>query len=1030
MPFFEKLGLEVGKELTIGVLKKTARRIQNDFAGTEEQRALDRCFQQGMNELLEHVTFPEPDDQAAIESLLSSFARDEEVAIELNELLRGHPPDLSVLSERFKASGYAHPLNLEPGFTAFVQAFVRAADEEEVLRSRIIVGELRKIHEEIIRQGDEQKVHTEILQGIDEKIDSRLPDPKRDAEEARAASLNALFSDCQRLPIAFSGTDPVKREVQLGDIFVDLNTRTFRVEVDGQWEEHEATEDDPRLERRFPDAEKEQVPVREVVEADDALVVVLGDPGSGKSSFVKRWLAERLASMLNGEAGPLPVFITLRDLAPELRELALPVQEDQREKELARAVVDHLCRQLGGMKAPVGEEVREINASGFEKRFRGCIGSGHYLLVADGLDEVPQADRVRVRRAVQALLRIHPPMKAVVTCRIRSYTGDARLEGARVCTLARFEPEQVSTFATVWYRSQAGVGRCKKAEVKARGEDLADKATREHYDLAQNPMLLATMARVHLEDVTLPKERVKLYHRAVTLLLGDWRRSGSVPVSEGLQELLKQEEKVWPAMMRLAYEAHRTGAGGRKVADLPEGRALVILKNASCFGNVGLAEAFLRYVDERAGLLVGRGGPEGMEKVYTFPHRTFQEYLAGCRVFDGRPCEVLNRLRDLAAGGDTWRDAVELGVEERHYRGGPDGLHKLLDVLYEIAEIEPENTANERVIFWGGLIADKLGREVFSRDKGGRGEAKLDAFLTLLSGRVRGALTTPERVRAGNILARLGDPRPEVIHPEATVFIHVSAGPFWMGEGDEGRGHRHRCEALNYDYWIARFPVTVAQFRAFCEAKPFEPKDADSLRGPVNHPVVWISWHEARAYAAWLTERLRAVAAERLQEGRDEAERRLWQGLASGRLAVKLPSEAEWEKAARGTEGRIYPWGDESPDPERANYRETRIWGTSAVGCFPQGATPEGIEELAGNAWEWTRSLWGENLMESSFSYPYKRDGREDEAAPDNVRRVLRGGSFGLNDRGVRCAIRHRDLPDARGLNCGFRVVVLPFSEL
>ena len=104
-------------------------------------------------------------------------------------------------------------------------------------------------------------------------------------------------------------------------------------------------------------------------------------------------------------------------------------------------------------------------------------------------------------------------------------------------------------------------------------------------------------------------------------------------------------------------------------------------------------------------------------------------------------------------------------------------------------------------------------------------------------------------------------------------------------------------------YYIARYPVTVAQFRAFVDASGYTPEDEDSLHGLLNHPVVNITWYEALKYCQWLTERLREwegtpepLASLLRQEG--------WQ--------VTLPSEAEWEKAARGTDGRLYPWGDDA----------------------------------------------------------------------------------------------------------------------
>ena len=198
----------------------------------------------------------------------------------------------------------------------------------------------------------------------------------------------------------------------------------------------------------------------------------------------------------------------------------------------------------------------------------------------------------------------------------------------------------------------------------------------------------------------------------------------------------------------------------------------------------------------------------------------------------------------------------------------------------------------------------------------------------------------------------------------------------------------------------------------------YQPQDKDCLRGIPNHPVVNVTWYDALAYCDWLTKQLREwektpepLVALLRQEG--------WR--------VTLPSEAEWEKAARGPstgsgDGRIYPWGDDF-DPDRAHTEEARINGTSAVGCFPRGASPYGVLDPSGNALEWTRSLWED--------YPYptekkERAARENLEAQQNRSRVVRGGSSWPNREDARCAVRYMSGPDGRGRLVGFRVVVRP----
>jgi formylglycine-generating enzyme required for sulfatase activity len=302
------------------------------------------------------------------------------------------------------------------------------------------------------------------------------------------------------------------------------------------------------------------------------------------------------------------------------------------------------------------------------------------------------------------------------------------------------------------------------------------------------------------------------------------------------------------------------------------------------------------------------------------------------------------------------------------------------------------------------------------------------------------ALPPIERAQAGKTLAILGDPRfcPEkwdLPDDKLLGFIEIPAGPFMMGSmgnslkfwGSETPQHKVELP----QYWIARYPVTLAQWLIFVEENAHKPASPKSLKGIANHPVRWVTWHEAMAYSNWLHQKLIHHASEYLKQELSEPERAFWQGLQSNKLVITLPSEAEWEKAARGTNGRTYPWGEaalpaEGSEPKYANYDGSGIGTTSTVGAFPLGASPYGCEEVSGNVWEWTRTIWGNSYSKAEFVYPYNpNDGREAEGSTKH--RVLRGGAFDYDVGHLRCAARNYLLPLAPW--GGFRVVVSPVKE-
>ena len=245
---------------------------------------------------------------------------------------------------------------------------------------------------------------------------------------------------------------------------------------------------------------------------------------------------------------------------------------------------------------------------------------------------------------------------------------------------------------------------------------------------------------------------------------------------------------------------------------------------------------------------------------------------------------------------------------------------------------------------------------------------------------------------------------------ELLGFVKIPAGPFVMGSDpaidrwafeNERWSHGHAQGTVELPtFYIGRHEVTVAQFRAFVEATGFHVSD-ETLTSVPDHPVGSLSWPDALAYCWWLETTLQEWS---------ETPQLLQQRLRDG-WRISLPSEAEWEKAARGTDRRIYPWGN-NPSQDRANYGGT---STTPVGSFDCPECPFGLHDISGNVWELTRSPY----------QPYPYDERDDDKDLDSdALWVMRGGSFADPASNARTSIRGGIDPGVRRPFIGFRIVI------
>lgn len=844
---------------------------------------------------------------------------------------------------------------IQTGGGAYVGGNVNTGGGDFIGRDQTIVEIKEVVISEVARQ---------LWAGAKPKLDGKM------LKAATESYLQYIHDRHTTLTMKGMGTaENVPLQLKLLDLYVPLQARR-QVPKGETWERHITLAGRPEAEAlRLGEPE----PVLDILKEKDGLIL-LGDPGAGKTTFLK-FLALKLARGQGADLGlgdRLPILLPLAAYANALAE------KDTRLDDFIAHYFDDL-----GCDFPLAAMLGE------------ALASGKALLLLDGLDEVKDLALrntvvERVADFYSAQRRKGAGNKFVLTSRIVGYRPVRTLaDGMVEATLVDFEDDEIEQFVARWTaalekQALGDTAVARRDAEQERRELLEAMQTNEGVRrLAANPLLLTILALMKRKGVTLPERRVQLYDQYVRTLLSTWNRARSVSgraIGRDLDEV--QTTRVLAPLALWMHEVN-PGVGLVKRPDLHR-KLEEIYAERNDPNPEAAARQFLDDVHEHAALLLERGADE-----YGFIHLTFEEYLAAVALAfkaQGDPAPVVSALAPRI-GEQAWREVALLAVS---YIGIIQNLPRVAGQVVEGLAAAENGAPAEAAVLAGEAALDALPDGITRQSAAKVIEALVPAM--------QNPAAKPDlRRRAGLALGRLGW-KPD----DLDTFVEIQPGKFIAGS-DHEIDNPKREEEIKHPYWVAKYPVTNLQFERFMRAGGYENRewwskdgwdwktkkrrnepaywDNRALANPI-FPVVGVTWFEAQAYSRWLN---------RQPLGFD-----LPQG-----YAVRLPTELEWERAARFTDGREYPWQGDFAFSRATAAEESRRGGTTAVCTYPLGQSQEGIFDLAGNVWEWSADWY--------------QKGRY---------RAIRGGSWNVYRRLARCAFRSGSFPDNFDDDVGFRCIV------
>lgn len=794
--------------------------------------------------------------------------------------------------------------------------------------------------------------------------------------------------------------DQLKTQAELETVFVPLQVHDPDKEEKGQ-----------RLQRRRPlspeamlgeEGERQHTLTINEVLAKYPVFLLKGQPGSGKTTLLRHvaisFARNQAEENLDWTGEPLlPILVPLRNFGRFLQ--ANRAQYTSPAPQPLREFIEDYFREYDLDLPP--------------NFFRQRLQQGRCLLLLDGLDEVADRDlRAEVAQIVSSFVKTYGRNgnRFGLASRPRGYDEVAayfRPEPV-ICTVQDLSPESRDKLVyNLLYQFTPNDLQCRR-ETEALLRDI--RAKRRVDELSRNPLFCTTLVLVYkYRKASLPERRVDVYQELVTLMLGFWemQREGVAAVRElaledGTGRAFLDENEAVEAKER-ALIAVADWMQYQERAEVDKKDTIAHLANyfaeregAKVEEKEKWARGFLIVAHQRSGLFV-----EVEPEIYAFSHQNFREYLAATALVNRTDKKMVAAV--LAQAENSWWHEVIL-LAAAHERLSAERREMLLEEMLAAGAVV---LAGQCAVDAGARLPAPMKQEVIERLYQQMTDAAVPPQARAVAGEALDALgwlpddfhrwiRCPARADSRHDLLVMKYPLTNAQFEQFMADGGYDNPAYWGKE--ESEGWQWRINPPDYRQKQGQKEVAESEYW----------QDTRLGRERPGYPVVGISWYEAVAYMAWLTELLR-----RVREGDElpDAQYALIADLViAGATDVRLPTETEWVTIAGGEEQNRYPWDkvtaavtkDEVQIVQRANVRQTEIGNTSPVGMYPQGASqPFDLMDMAGNVWEWTTS-WGDEDKDS---------------------RVLRGGSWRNSYYYARVSARYHDVPHNSNYHFGCRGV-------